>query len=215
VRLEAGDDVLLDLLGVRAGRHVEQRPLLLHQQLGDPVADDLEHLALEPGEELLVAGPPQTHQAEDELLRLRHLHREVPVHHRADAEAGLGVADVADGPAELHPRELAHADEVDLRDEEVPAGGRLHQSSDERDVLGLQRVAPRPEPPLHLAVLDEDGDLVRADGELGHHPDVPLRIGIDDVVLRGVGAGDEVALRLTLQCIEQTQGEPPGGDLRR
>ena len=52
--------------------------------------------------------------------------------------------------------------------------------------------------------------LVGADRELGHHPDVPLRIGVDDVVLRRVGAGDEVALRFTLQCIEQTQGEPPG-----
>ncbi|MGC4123086.1 MAG: hypothetical protein QM765_52665 [Myxococcales bacterium] len=202
-----GIDLVLDLLQesllqleleVRAD-HLVERPALALAQLADGVGEVLEQDVLEPLQEGVAALQltARADHAEEQLLGVGDLHREVAEHHRVAHHLRHVVGDRAQRAAELDVRDLAGGDEVDLGDEQVAAGRLLEQRGEEGDVLGVEGVgAAGAQLALDLALVDEDRHLVGLAGQLRHHPDVVLRVLVDDVSLGFVGPGDEVALGL-------------------
>jgi hypothetical protein len=185
-----GDDLLADLLGVGARGHVEERPLLLHAELGDVVLDGLQHQLLEPAEELLVGGALQADQADDQPRGVDDLEREAAVHHELDRQARLRIAQLADLAAELHPDDLARGDEVGLGDPDVAPGRPVDELAEEGDVRRLAGVAARRQRADQLAVAEEQRQLVGLDGELRLHRDGGVGVLVDDQPLELVGPGD-------------------------
>src|SRR5262249_59974701 len=106
---EPGEDVALDLLGVRARGDVEQRPAVLDEELADAVADDLEHLLAHPGADA-VGDATHPDESGDQHLGLDDAVAELAVDHRLGRDARLRILHAADAAAELDAGLLADVD---------------------------------------------------------------------------------------------------------
>ena len=99
----------------------------------------------------------------------------------------LGVLDVVDAAAEGEPGVLTGADEVQLGPVGVAARGRVDEHAQERQLLGVDLMPPRPHRPDDLAGVDEQGQLVGIDDRPGELPDLQVGPFEDDLVFFVVG----------------------------
>ncbi len=123
---------------------------------------------------------------------------------RIHADIELGIPHRPNGPPESLVVLRLGGDEVDLADEDVPTGELVDNGVEERDVLGLQRVTSRTERPDVAPILEEEGDLVRVNGQLTPERKGLIGMFVDDLVFERVVARNHHALHATLDEVDDS-----------
>ena len=116
----------------------------------------------------------------------------VAEHPQGHDHPGLGVLDVVDAAAEGVAGVLPGADEVQLGPVGVAAGGVVDDGAEERQLVGVDLVLARAQGADHLALVDEQRQLVGVDDGPGELADVVVGPLEDDLVLLVVRYCDEL-----------------------
>src|SRR5258708_14482510 len=110
--------------------------------------------------------------------------------------------------AEAEVREVPDADEVELGLERVAVGGPVHEHPEERELLGVEPVLAAEQRPHDLPLAHEDGHGVGLDDAPGELADVVIGPLEDDLALRVVRCGDELAAEECHRNAPDVEGDP-------
>ena len=163
--------------------------------LGDVGAQHLEQLLRHPvGDGVVVGDVDGAGQVGEQSRRVDDLQGVLPVHTKGDHQARHRILDVVDAAPELEVRILAAAHEVDLDAVEVAPGQVVGEDAEEGNLGGVEAMAPGRQRALDLALVHEDGDLVRGNDRIAEAANVEVRPFEDDLSLAVLGDGDVLAL---------------------
>ena len=135
----------------------------------------------------------RSYQVDDQRLRLDHLEGVLAKDAQAHPQVGLRIHDVVDRATEGQIWELAGRDEIELCPEEVATAGRVDQDAKERNLRGIECHPAGLDGALHPTVAEEDGQFILLDRQLGQLADVGVGPLEQNLALRGIGTGDELA----------------------
>ena len=185
------DGVLLDLRRVR--HQAEDRPPVADDLGGDVGPQHLQQLVADPpGDPLVVGDVDRGGQVRHQPHRVGDAQRVVSEHPKRHDQPGPRVLHVIDSPAELEPRVLAGADEVQLGPVGVPATDDVDDRPEPRQLVGVDLVSAWPQGLHDLARVDEHRHLVRVDDRTRVATNGDVRPFEDDLTFAVIRYGDEL-----------------------